>query len=135
MKNIAKQISVLSQDKNITGPVLRKFLPENNFSRLPVLASAHNGNVNQKEFSNEREILYKLFFDMKKDVTELKKMIFDIIQNPSFVNNNSYQAENLLGEYQNDAHSSLVKPSQPVILNNNSAIHQHEEVEWIKKKN
>src|SRR5678809_78258 len=38
LKNIAEQISVLSQDKNITGPVLRKFLPENNYSRLPVLA-------------------------------------------------------------------------------------------------
>ncbi len=129
LKNIAEQISVLSQDKNITGPVLRQFLPENNFSRLPVLASAHNGNVNQKEFSNEREILYKLFFDMKKDVTELKKMFFDIIQNPSIVNNNGYPQENLIGEYQNDAHSSPGKSPQPVILNNNSPIHQHEEVE------
>src|SRR3978361_802748 len=62
LKNIAEQISVLSQDKNITAPILRKFLPENNLSRLPVLASAGN-NVNPKEFSNEREILYKLFFD------------------------------------------------------------------------
>src|SRR3979409_2629723 len=70
LKNIAEQISVLSEDKQVTASTLRRFIPENNYSRLPVLASSQNGNTSQKEFSNEREILYKLFFDMKKDVTE-----------------------------------------------------------------
>ena len=74
LKNIAEQISVLAHDKNITGEELRKFLPETNFTRLPVLASGNQSGANQKEFNNEREILYKLFFDMKKDVTELKRM-------------------------------------------------------------
>lgn len=60
LKNIAEQISVLSTEKNITGAVLRKFLPENQMSRLPVLASTNPG-ANNKEFANEREILYKLF--------------------------------------------------------------------------
>src|SRR5687768_6349955 len=67
LKNIAEQISVLSTDKNITGDQLRAFLPEHNYSRLPVLAGG-NGNVSHTEFANEREILYNLFFDMKKDV-------------------------------------------------------------------
>ena len=99
LKNIAEQISVLSQDKNITGPILRKFLPENNYSRLPVLAST-NQRGNQKEFTNEREILYKLFFDMKKDVTELKKMFFEIMQNPSSLNgNHKFQNEKLLDDF------------------------------------
>jgi transcriptional regulator with PAS, ATPase and Fis domain len=128
LKNIAEQISVLSQDKNITGPVLRKFLPENNISRLPVLASGGNA-YNQKEFNNEREILYKLFFDMKKDVTELKKMFFDIMQNPALTSSvNGYPRENSLNEYAgNDP--ALIAPSQPVILNNNTPIQNHEEVE------
>ena len=82
LKNTAEQISVLAQDKNITGDELRKFLPETNFTRLPVLASGNTG-ANQKEFNNEREILYKLFFDVKKDVTELKRMFFEVMQNPS----------------------------------------------------
>ncbi len=129
LKNIAEQISVLSQDKNITGTILRQFLPENNYSRLPVLASSQNGGPNQKEFSNEREILYKLFFDMKKDVTELKKMFFDIMQNPSLVNNERFQNGNTLNEYNGDMHPAVMQPSQPVILNNNNGIHQHEEVE------
>ncbi|MGH2565152.1 MAG: sigma-54 interaction domain-containing protein, partial [Ginsengibacter sp.] len=83
LKNIAEQMSVLAHDKNITGPELAKFLPETNFTRLPVLASASHSGSGQKEFANEREILYKLFFDVKKDVTELKRMFFDAIQNPS----------------------------------------------------
>jgi len=129
LKNIAEQISVLSQDKNITGATLRQFLPENNFSRLPVLASQQNGGANQKEFNNEREILYKLFFDMKKDVNELKKMFFDAMQNPSTINTERYHTENVLGEYQGDVHPVIRPPSQPVILSTNNGIQQHEEVE------
>ncbi len=129
LKNIAEQISVLSQDKNITGPILRRFLPDNSMSRLPVLAS-QNANTNNKEFANEREILYKLFFDMKKDVTELKKMFFEVLKNPAALNQNGFQHENILNEYhQTDGQHSLVQPAQPVILNGNNDIHQHVEVE------
>src|SRR3954466_6442802 len=109
LKNIAEQISVLSQDKNITGDVLRNFLPENNYSRLPVLASQQNGGANQKEFNNEREILYKLFFDMKKDVTELKKMFFDIMQNPTSLNAERFQHENVLNDYPVDTRHAVIK--------------------------
>ena len=126
LKNIAEQISVLSQEKNITGPVLRKFLPDNTMSRLPVLVS---GNAGNKEFANEREILYKLFFDMKKDVTELKKMFFEVLKNPSVINQNGYGHENILNEYHNDDQHSFAKPAQPVILNGSNDIHQHVEVE------
>jgi DNA-binding NtrC family response regulator len=127
LKNIAEQISVLSQNKNISGPVLRRFLPDNNNSRLPVLVSSNNNNT-QKEFANEREILYKLFFDMKKDVTELKKMFFDVIQNPAMAQN-GYQHDHALNEYHpSDQQHTLAQPAQPVILNGND-IHQHVEVE------
>ena len=125
LKNIAEQISVLSQDKNINALTLRKFLPDNTNSRLPVLVSA-NTNNNPKEFSNEREILYKLFFDMKKDVTELKKMFFEVMQQPG--NGNGYQ-HNALNEYHaaENEHSQS-QPTHPVILNKND-IHHHEEIE------
>jgi transcriptional regulator with PAS, ATPase and Fis domain len=129
LKNIAEQISVLSQEKNITASTLRKFLPDNNYSRLPVLVSQQNGGANQREFNNEREILYKLFFDMKKDVTELKKMFFDIIQNPSAINSERFHPEHTLENFHNDITPQNLQPSQPVLLNGNNAIHQHEEVE------
>src|SRR6266498_1342163 len=86
LKNIAEQISVLSQDKQIAARELAKFLPEHPMSRLPVLA--HTNGHGSHEFANEREILYKLFFDMKKDVTELKRMFLEILQNPNVVTQN-----------------------------------------------
>lgn len=142
LKNIAEQISVLSGDQNVNGTELRKFLPDKNFSRLPVLASnaQHAG-----EFANEREILYKLFFDMKKDVTELKKMFLEILQNPSLAGHAAnYTKESLLNDYNGTAnelpkpvnmqpagHAQLVPSSntQPVLIADNNEIHAHEEVE------
>jgi DNA-binding NtrC family response regulator len=129
LKNIAEQISVLAQEKNITGEELKKFLPETNFTRLPVLASGNQSGTNQKEFNNEREILYKLFFDVRKDVTELKRMFFEVLQNPSSLNgNNNFQNEKLLDDFHREQNSQVITTSQPVVLNN-SNIDQHHEVE------
>jgi DNA-binding NtrC family response regulator len=80
LKNIAEQISVLSTDKVIGAEALGKFLQPYPKNRLPVLQSG-SGPAGP-EFANEREILYKLFFDMKKDVTELKRMFVELLQNP-----------------------------------------------------
>src|SRR5574338_35689 len=85
LKNIAEQISVLSQDKHITAKELSKFLQPYSSNRMPVLASSAASNV---EFANEREMLYKLFFDMKKDVTELKRMFLDVLHHPNLVQQN-----------------------------------------------
>ncbi len=135
LKNIAEQISVLATDRLITAIELRRFLPERRgASRLPVLARP--GAANPHEFANEREILYKLFFDMKKDVNELKKMFFDILQNPSLAN----QHNTFMNEFKDFQPQEIpsgmmqpgtVQPAQhtPVILRHNDEIHQHEEVE------
>ncbi|MBM3439984.1 MAG: sigma-54-dependent Fis family transcriptional regulator, partial [Bacteroidetes bacterium] len=81
LKNIAEQISVLTQNKNIDAKELSAFLPEKSFNRLPVLATTTAaGNTQNSEFANERDILYKLFFDIKRDVTELKKMFLEVLQ-------------------------------------------------------
>ncbi|MEO6133907.1 MAG: sigma-54 dependent transcriptional regulator [Ginsengibacter sp.] len=129
LKNMAEQLSVLSKDKVVTGPELQKFLPESNFNRLPVLASSmHTGN-GQKEFANEREILYKLFFDVKKDVTELKRMFFDAMQNPASMDNkNHFSGEAFLNDFPKERHVPSVTSSQPVILGNNT-IDDHQDVE------
>ena len=128
LKNIAEQISVLSKEKLINGITLKSFLPEHNYSRLPVLASGV-GAVSQTEFANEREILYKLFFDMKKDVNELKKMFFDLLQNPSMAQHtNAYVPENNYKELA--THNGSGSSSQAVLLHpNDSNIHQHVEVD------
>jgi len=133
LKNLAEQISVLSIDKNITSDQLRRFLPEDHYSRLPVLVD-HNNNVTQAQFANEREILYKLFFDMKKDVNELKKMFSDLLQNPQtspsvYHNLNEPYSEIPVVSPANGYPST---PSQPVIIHpqqNDNNISQHENVE------
>jgi DNA-binding NtrC family response regulator len=129
LKNIAEQISVLSQDKQVSGRELAKYLPEH-VNRLPVLV--HTNGQGGHEFSNEREILYKLFFDMKKDVTELKRMFLEVLQNPNLVTQNP----NLMNQLQDLKTPELIQPmNQPVlqpvqpVLMHNDGIHEHEEVE------
>ncbi|HEY8733950.1 MAG TPA: sigma-54 dependent transcriptional regulator [Puia sp.] len=137
LKNIAEQISVLSEDKIITQQQLRRFIPDNQVNRLPmVIPSVHNQAPN--DFSNEREILYKLFFDMKKDVTELKKMFMEILKNPSLAADAHESFTHDMKELKQQEHysgnmvSTPYQP-QPVVIHNNgngnNEIHQHEEVE------
>ncbi len=138
LKNIAEQISVLSKEKNITAKELTSFLPENNFNRLPVLVGGKAA-LSQQEFANEREILYKLFFDMKKDVNELKKMFFEILQNPGMgqnipmYNNNNNMEGSMMPEHKPSASSNNYghsQGSQPVFINQKGEdIHQHEAIE------
>jgi DNA-binding NtrC family response regulator len=141
LKNIAEQISVLSSQQMVSAQELKKYLPDNRGSRLPVLSTVSSGAG--AEFSNEREILYKLFFDMKKEVTEIKKMFLEILQNPGMPGQSIQEArERLMGDLSALAEPTLVTPvatpptlittpavsSQPVILHDDE-IHQHVEVE------
>jgi DNA-binding NtrC family response regulator len=141
LKNIAEQISVLSSQQLVTAYELKKYLPDNRGSRLPVLSTSPAGTG--AEFSNEREILYKLFFDMKKEVTEIKKMFLEILQNPGMPGQSIQEArERLMGDLSALTEQTLVTPvavpptlistpavsSQPVLLHDDE-IHQHVEVE------
>jgi DNA-binding NtrC family response regulator len=131
LKNIAEQISVLSTDKQVTAKEILKFLPESSANRLPVLA--HTNGHDSHEFNNERDILYKLFFDMKRDVTELKKLFFEVMQNPSMASQNP-GVLNQVKELQTHEMSqpvlvtSSIPSAQPVVVHHND-IHEHEEVE------
>jgi DNA-binding NtrC family response regulator len=99
LKNIAEQISVLSKSETINAITLTEFLPQPHVNKMPMVT----GNVPVGEFANEREILYKLFFDMKKDVNELKKMFVEILQNPSLGGQNvHFNRESILNELKDD---------------------------------
>ncbi|HEY6915996.1 MAG TPA: sigma-54 dependent transcriptional regulator [Paludibacter sp.] len=77
LKNITEQISVIEQSREITAQILRAYLPKDDMERLPALFSS-SGN-DQKSFNSEREILYQVLFDMKKDMNDLKKLVNDIM--------------------------------------------------------
>ncbi len=77
LKNITEQISIIEKERDITVEILRNYLPADSSKNLPALFSK----TEESSFSNEREILYKVLFDMKRDMTELKKLVLDIMEN------------------------------------------------------
>jgi transcriptional regulator with PAS, ATPase and Fis domain len=132
LKNIAEQLAVLERDRLITAPILLNYIPqEATGSNLPMRMG------NQKEDISERDILYKVLFDMKRDMVELKKLVADIIEHggvtPGYANNPQtmnqlYRDIELPGNKQ----ESQFTIQQPVINNNNipfNITHEAEEVE------
>lgn len=92
LKNIAEQICVLEKDRNVTGQAILNYIPNEAGSNLPMAINSQS-----KEDFTERDILYKVLFDMKKDMVELKKLVAEIIQhggntatvladNPQYIN-------------------------------------------------
>ena len=77
LKNITEQISIIETNREINASILKNYLPEqNNTQRLPALFGVKN---ESKSFESEREILYQVLFDMRQDVTELKKLVHEIM--------------------------------------------------------
>ncbi len=91
LKNIAEQVSVLAEDKSISAKELARYLQPYSTNRLPMVVP----NQVTHEFQNEREILYKVVFDMKKDVNELKRMFVEILQNPQVAEQHPELVNNL----------------------------------------
>lgn len=75
LKNITEQISIIEQDRNITGERLQTYLPVSNMPQLPAIYKP----IDEKTFASEREILYQVLFDMKRDMIDLKKLVNEII--------------------------------------------------------
>ncbi len=76
LKNITEQISIIEQDRDITANILRNYLPLGEGENLPALYS----NIDHQTFASEREILYKILFDMKNDMNDLKKVVRELMQ-------------------------------------------------------
>jgi len=76
LKNIAEQISVIEEKRLITADVLRRYLPDYSESKLPAIYDS----IDRKTFATEREILYKILFDMRNDMNDLKKLVHENLQ-------------------------------------------------------
>ena len=84
LKNVAEQISVIENSREVDELILTKYLPDIDSSRnLPMVIDGHKESDN---FS-ERDILYKVLFEMKQDVTEMKRVIVDLLNNNNLSNN------------------------------------------------
>ncbi len=76
LRNVAEQVSVLETNREVDAATIRNYLPDTG-SRLPAIVKSQE----KSDFSNEREILYKVLFDMKADLNDLKKLTLELMKN------------------------------------------------------
>jgi transcriptional regulator with PAS, ATPase and Fis domain len=148
LKNITEQISIIEGDRNITKKILLKYLPQDKNSDLPVL---YQGDRPKNEFT-ERDLLYKVLFDMKKDVNDLKKLVHEIIQDENIPHNIRKENLQLINELYNgnktdtppsekedkyeieiDHHDTLSEPVIDTEIIEESLSLQEKEIDLIKK--
>jgi len=77
LRNVAEQLSVLETQRDINAATLQAYLPAHNHSQLPLVIGERAA---ESDFSTEREILYKVLFDMRNDINDLKKLTLELLQ-------------------------------------------------------
>jgi len=114
LKNVTEQISIIESEREIRTATLKPYLPDYEGSRLPAIIKKDD----DKSFSSEREILYKILFDMKSDMNDLKKLVYDLIEhgdmNVAFDNPNARVIQNLIREKKNKAESPEITGTESV---------------------
>ncbi len=124
LKNIVEQISVLEYDREIDAETLKRYLPREQASHVPALLNSEKSG--DQAFS-ERDILYKVLFDMRRDMSELKKLVFEILTHQpvdtELLKEHSHLFENIGQPYeprpyqpqeQNEGYYLPMKQSQPL---------------------
>ncbi len=107
LKNITEQISIIENDREVTAAKLRTYLPDYGGVKLPAIIKKEE----EKSFSSEREILYKILFDMKSDMNDLKKLVLDLMRHGetdvTFHESNSRVIKNLFREVEGVENASV----------------------------
>ncbi|MGH1383722.1 sigma 54-interacting transcriptional regulator [Kordia sp.] len=115
LRNVAEQISVLEERRSITPDTLRQYLP-NTSGNLPAVIENEKS---ESDFSSEREILYKVLFDMKSDLNDLKKLTMELMQNgvsQKVKEDNESLIQKIYGEDENDEVFHEEETTAPVKL-------------------
>ena len=117
LKNIAEQLSVLERERAITGSIISSYLPDPK-NNLPALISE---NKKEGDFNSEREILYKILFDMKRDLNELKKITNNLKSKSVDQSNTFNDIENLIPQ-EFDQSKNDIQPKSDFSETNQSKI-------------
>ncbi len=123
LKNVTEQICVLESENNpINADIIRNYLPENNHLNLPKTISS-NDYQNQNQNFSERDIFYKFLIEMKKDVSDLKRIVMGLIENnkEEFIKNNREEINHILyNEPTQDVYNqqSIIIPSNTTKISN-----------------
>lgn len=110
LKNLTEQISIIEKNRLIDTAILLKYLPQTNISDLPVL---YKGEDSAK--FNERELLYKVLFDMKKDMNDLKQLVMNMIQADETLTDNLGENTHLIKRLYKD-YEGMKVPAQPIVV-------------------
>jgi transcriptional regulator with PAS, ATPase and Fis domain len=120
LKNIAEQISIIEKNREIDLETLMRYLPNHNGSTLPSILKS-DGATGSGDM-NERDLLYKVLFDMKKDLNDLKKVVHDIVQfNQGSLNGISGEDMQLINKMYDEPEVALHNPAALTIHNPNAA--------------
>lgn len=127
LRNIAEQISVVEENRMITAEKLSQYLP-NHTGNLPAVIGKSSG---QNDFANERDIMYKVLFDMRNDINDLKKLTMELMQNG---NSEEVQAENhqLIQKIYEDRNQE-VHPVEVVQIPEHTSQNTYDYVETIEE--
>ena len=135
LKNITEQISIIEENRLVTALILARYLPHSQSRDLPIL---YNKEAATPELS-ERELLYKILFDMKRDINELKKLIVDIMQHtnmpaPTIKPDTSQIINRLYPNYEQDFHEEIDNAEEesidaPTVTQNEITFHPSEIIE------
>ena len=129
LRNVAEQLSVLEEKREVSSQLLKYYLPDFN-SSLPALINKSNSS---NDFSNEREILYKILFDMKKDLNDLKKITNHLKSEdhkPNFKENEINAFENLQSSIDSQKSAEIIdfNEKDPTFNSNIDKYHFAEEI-------
>ena len=124
LKNVTEQISIIENSRDIEPETLMKYLPQDNKSAFPVLLKTEE----QGGDFSEREILYKVLFDMRKDITDLKQLVFNIIQNGEGNSTEHESSTSLIKKIYNEV-PSYYKPEPAIQIHTNELSERADENE------
>lgn len=123
LKNLTEQISIIERNRTISGETLKKYLPDTGRRDLPMLAPGGN---HHNELS-ERDLLYKVLFDMRRDITDLKKLVGEIIGHDEvdihFNNSVSNISDKYYNEFNNPDSKRVVMQPRDADLNDEPFTH------------
>ena len=128
LRNVAEQISVLETNRDISAVTLQSYLPAQG-SNLP---SVIKDKKSESDFSTEREILYKVLFDMKSDLNDLKKLTLELIQNggSKVQETNQNLIKKIYGSKENDSEIDFEEEPRASLItsqNNEDLYHEHDD--------
>lgn len=135
LKNVAEQVSILALDQTVTAEELVQIVPDITQSRLPALSDKLSDGTSSY---SERELLYKLIFDLKKDLNDLKAFVFNVMKNPELANDvaaQNYMQQQSINPAVNHDFASVQNihftpaNAAPVVIGNHANYDHHETVE------